>query len=81
MTTALKGVLRGAIVAIVIVGVWWLLTAMHLWSAYVLPPPAKVWSSAVSMARSGELAEDVLGAIQGLGGEGDTDPRGEPAVG
>jgi len=60
MTTALKGVLRGAIVAIVIVGVWWLLTAMHLWSAYVLPPPAKVWSSAVSMARSGELAEDVL---------------------
>lgn len=27
-----------------------------------------------------QLAEDVLAAIQSLGGEGDTDPRGQPAV-
>jgi small conductance mechanosensitive channel len=32
-------------------------------------------------ADGAQHAEDGLGAIQGLGGEGDTDPRGEPAVG
>jgi sulfonate transport system permease protein len=56
----MKGLLRGATVAVVVVGVWWVLTELHLWSAYVLPPPGRVWSSAVSMATSGELAQDVL---------------------
>jgi small conductance mechanosensitive channel len=32
-------------------------------------------------ADGAQLAEDVLAAIQGLGGEGDTDPHGQPAVG
>jgi sulfonate transport system permease protein len=56
----MKGFLRGATVAVVVVGVWWALTELHLWSAYVLPPPGRVWSSAVSMTMSGELAQDVL---------------------
>jgi sulfonate transport system permease protein len=56
----MRGFLRGATVAAVVVGVWWVLTALHLWSAYVLPPPGRVWSSAVSMAISGELAKDIL---------------------
>ena len=51
--------LRGALVAVV-VGVWWVLTALHLWSAYVLPPPGRVWSSAVTMTMSGELGEHVV---------------------
>lgn len=51
--------LRGAIVAAVVVGVWWVLTELHLWSAYVLPTPARVWSSTVEMTMSGELAEHV----------------------
>lgn len=52
--------LRGFLVAAVLVGVWWSLTALHVWSAYVLPPPGRVWSSAVDMARSGELAHHVV---------------------
>lgn len=52
--------LRGALVAVVVVGVWWVLTELHLWSAYVLPTPARVWSSAVEMTMSGELPEHVV---------------------
>ena len=48
-------VTRGLTVTAVLLGVWWLLTELELWSAYVLPPPAKVWSSAVDMTASGEL--------------------------
>ena len=52
--------LRGALVAAVIVGVWWVLTELHLWSAYVLPTPGRVWSSTVEMTKSGELQEHVV---------------------
>ena len=52
--------LRGILVAVVVVGVWWVLTALHLWSAYVLPPPGRVWSSAVTMTMSGELGKHVV---------------------
>jgi sulfonate transport system permease protein len=52
--------LRGALVAVVIVGVWWVLTELHLWSAYVLPTPGRVWSSTVAMTMSGELPKHVV---------------------
>ena len=52
--------LRGALVAVVIVAVWWVLTELHLWSTYVLPTPGRVWSSTVEMTMSGELAQHVV---------------------
>jgi sulfonate transport system permease protein len=52
--------LRGALVAVVLLGVWWVLTELHLWSAYVLPTPGRVWSSTVEMTMSGELGEHVV---------------------
>ena len=55
----MKAAARGLVVTGVVVGVWWLLTELHLWSTYVLPTPAKVWSSAVEMTASGELPEHV----------------------
>lgn len=56
----MRSFLRGLAVAIVLVAVWWVLTELHLWSAYVLPTPAKVWSSAVRMTVSGELPQSAL---------------------
>ena len=55
--------LRGALVIAVLVGTWWLLCELHLWSAYVLPTPQRVWSSAVTMTVSGELPRDVLTSL------------------
>jgi len=51
---------RGALVFVVLVGIWWVLTEMHLWSAYVLPTPGRVWSTAVDMTMSGELPTHVV---------------------
>ena len=56
----MKKLTRGLAVTAVLVGVWWLLTELELWSAYVLPSPAKVWSSAVEMTVSGELPGHVV---------------------
>ena len=51
--------LRGPVVTVVIVGIWWVLCDLHLWSAYVLPSPRRVWRSGVAMTMSGELPTHV----------------------
>ncbi len=56
----MRSLLRGLAVAGVVVAVWWALSALHLWTAYVLPPPDRVWRAAVTMTASGELPEHVL---------------------
>ena len=55
--------LRGVLVIAVLVGVWWLLSELHLWSAYVLPTPGRVWTSAVTMTTSGELPLHVMTSL------------------
>jgi sulfonate transport system permease protein len=51
---------HGVVVTLAVVGLWWLVSALHLRSAYVLPPPSRVWSSAVEMTASGELVGHVV---------------------
>ena len=55
----MRSFLRGLTVAAAVLGVWWALSAAHLWTGYVLPPPARVWHAAVTMTASGELAGHV----------------------
>lgn len=55
--------LRGVLVVAVLVGVWWLVCELQLWSAYVLPTPQRVWSSAVTMTLSGELPRHVVTSL------------------
>lgn len=40
--------------------VWFIVCRLGLFSAYVLPPPEKVWDSFLKMLASGEIFEDVL---------------------
>jgi sulfonate transport system permease protein len=56
---ALARARHGVVVAVAVVGLWWLVCELKLRSAFVLPPPAKVWSSAVAMTASGELPRHV----------------------
>jgi len=51
---------HGVVVTLAVVGLWWLVSTLHLRSAYVLPPPSRVWSSAVAMTASGELLGHVV---------------------
>ena len=50
---------HGVVVTVVVVGAWWLVSALRLKSAYVLPPPSRVWSSAIEMTVSGELPRHI----------------------
>ncbi len=56
----MRSFVRGLVVAAAVVAVWWALSALHLWTAYVLPPPERVWHAAVAMTTSGELPEHVV---------------------
>lgn len=46
--------------AAVVVGVWWAACAAQVRSAFVLPPPGRVWETAVGMTASGELPRHVV---------------------
>jgi sulfonate transport system permease protein len=50
---------HGVVVTAAIGGLWWLVCALRLRSAYVLPSPGRVWSSALAMTASGELPRHV----------------------
>ncbi|MBO9553343.1 ABC transporter permease [Cellulomonas sp.] len=63
LVRALVGARYGVVVTVAVVGLWWLVCALRLRSAYVLPSPGRVWSSAVAMTASGELAEHVLASV------------------
>lgn len=66
-----RGVVRrnrhGLVVTGVVVGAWWLVCALRLKSAYVLPPPDRVWEAAVAMTTSGELARHVVTSLGRVG--------------
>lgn len=42
-----------------VVLVWYMVSRLGLLSAYVLPPPSKVWSSFIKMLVTGELRKDI----------------------
>ena len=42
-----------------VVLVWYMVSRLGLLSAYVLPPPSKVWSSFIKMLVTGELWKDI----------------------
>lgn len=54
---------HGVVAGVVVVGLWWLVCALRLKSAYVLPSPDRVWTSAVAMAASGELGRHVVTSL------------------
>lgn len=60
---ALAGARHGVVVTVAVVGLWWLLCTLRLRSPYVLPSPGRVWSSAVDMTASGELAGHVVASF------------------
>lgn len=43
----------------VLIGLWAALSASGMWSAYVLPGPAKVWQAFVRLVQTGALAQDI----------------------
>ena len=54
---------HGLVAGAVVVALWWLVCALRLKSAYVLPAPDRVWTSAVAMTTSGELARHVVTSL------------------
>ena len=36
-------------------GLWYVISEIEIFSAYVLPPPGKVWESFLKMCASGEI--------------------------
>lgn len=54
---------HGVVVTVAVVGLWWAVCALRLRSAFVLPPPARVWSAAVAMTASGELPRHVVASF------------------
>lgn len=64
---AVAGARHGIVSGAVVVGLWWLVSALRLKSAYVLPSPDRVWSSAVAMAESGELGRHVVTSLGRVG--------------
>lgn len=60
---ALAAARHGVVVTAAVLGLWWAASALRLRSAFVLPPPARVWSSAVAMAASGDLARNVATSL------------------
>ncbi len=65
---AVAGTRHGFVAAGVVVGLWWLVCALRLKSAYVLPSPDRVWTSAVAMTTSGELGRHVVTSLGRVGG-------------
>ena len=59
---------HGVVAGVVVVGLWWLVCALRLKSAYVLPSPARVWTSAVAMTGSGELGRHVVTSLGRVAG-------------
>ena len=39
-----RGVAYGVVSLVLVVGVWWLVSALDVWSDLILPSPAKVWA-------------------------------------
>lgn len=64
---ALARARHGLVVTGVVVGLWWLVCALRLRSAFVLPPPDRVWTSAVAMTASGELPRHVVTSLGRVG--------------
>ena len=54
---------HGVVAGAVVVGLWWLVCALRLKSAYVLPSPDRVWTSAAAMTASGELGRHVVTSL------------------
>lgn len=54
---------HGAVVTAVVLGAWWLVCELEVKSAFVLPPPERVWAAALKMTASGELAEHVAASL------------------
>ncbi len=64
---AFLGLRHGLVAGGVVLGLWWLLCALRLKSAYVLPSPDRVWTSAVAMTSSGELGRHVVTSLGRVG--------------
>lgn len=65
---ALARTRHGVVAGGAVVGLWWLVCALRLKSAYVLPSPARVWASAVAMTGSGELGRHVVTSLGRVAG-------------
>lgn len=51
---------KGAAVLLVLLGIWALVSRAGVFSAYVLPGPARVWRAFMGMCKSGELLRHAL---------------------
>ena len=68
---AWRAVLRarhGVVAGAVVVGLWWLVCALRLKSAFVLPSPDRVWTSAIAMTASGELGRHIVTSLGRVAG-------------
>lgn len=56
--------MKSWLMALVILAAWQLACMSGRWSAYVLPPPVKVWRAFCSMAASGQLTRHILVSLR-----------------
>ena len=54
-----RGHLPAVMGILLFLGLWYVISEMGIFSAYVLPPPGKVWESFLKMCASGELLGDI----------------------
>jgi sulfonate transport system permease protein len=59
-----KNIVKKFILFAVIILLWYLVSNVGIWSAYVLPPPQKVWISFIKMLQNGELIKHLLVSLR-----------------
>lgn len=52
--------IKGLILPIVIVIIWFIVSKLHMFNEYILPSPQKIFITAVGLIKSGELIRNLL---------------------
>lgn len=60
----MKNIGKASIIIVVIVGTWFTLSTLGIFSSYVLPSPLKVWNTFLDMVLSGVLWDHILISMQ-----------------
>ena len=64
---ALRQTLLTTLVFAALLGLWWTASRLGWVSAFLLPPPGKVWNTLVELGQSGALARHTLVSLQRVG--------------
>ena len=64
----LRPIVISSLALLCLFGLWWLAGALHWASAFLLPPPAKVWATFLSLCQSGKLQSHMLVSLGRVGG-------------